>query len=158
MGLSWPKHGTQMVLKMCSSWILINLPRDAICQISHCWAYPVAQFPRNGQDMAIHDPLCPKHGPHMVLQIGSSWILINVPRDVLCQISHCWVYTVVPFPGNGQKMALLWSKHGPHMVLQIGSFWILIIVPKAVPCKSTNCWVYPVAPFPRRGQNMALYG
>ena len=70
----------------------------------------------------------PFHGQNMVLQIGSSWILINVPRDVPCWISHCWVYSVAPFPKNGQNTALLWPKHGPHMVLQIGASWILINV------------------------------
>ena len=43
------------------------------------------QFPRNGQNMAF---LWPKHGPHMVLQIGSFLILIIVPRDEPCQISE----------------------------------------------------------------------
>ena len=74
--------------------------------------------------------LWPKHGPHMVLQIGSYWILINVPRDVLCQISHYWVYSVASFPKNGQNMA----KHGPHMVPQIGSSWIIIDMPRDAPC------------------------
>ena len=51
----------------------------------HVAGYPVAHFPIYGQNMAL---LWPKHGPHMVLQIGSSWILINVPRDAPCQISE----------------------------------------------------------------------
>ena len=42
--------------------------------------------------------LWPKHGPHMVLKIGSSWILINVPRDAPCQISQFLVYPIVHFP------------------------------------------------------------
>ena len=46
---------------------------------------PECPFPRYGQNMAL---LLPKHGPHMVLPSGSSWILINVPRDVPCQISE----------------------------------------------------------------------
>ena len=101
-----------MVLKIGSSWILINVPRDVPCQILHCWVYPVAPFlkwPKYGL-------LWSKHGPHMVLKIGSSWILINVPRDVPCQISHCLIYPVAPFPRNGQNKALLWPKHGQHMV------------------------------------------
>merc|ERR1712082_154106 len=66
-------------------------------------------LPRNGQNMAL---LWPKHGPHMVLQIGSSQILINVPRDVPCQISHCWVHPVAPFP----KKAKTWPFYGKKMV------------------------------------------
>ena len=62
-----------------------------------------------------------KHGPHMVHEIGSSQIMIIVPRDVPCQSSHCWVYPVVPFFRNGKNIALLWPKHGPHLVLKIGS-------------------------------------
>ena len=87
----------------------------------------------------------------MVLQICSSWILINVIRDVPCQISHFWVYPVSPFPRNGQNMALLWPKHGPHMVLLIGSSWILINVPRDISYQKSNFWVYPVAPIPRNG-------
>ena len=64
---------------------------------------PVAPFPRNGQNMAL---LWPKHGAHMVLQVGSSWILVIVPGDVPCQSSHCWVDPVAPFPKTGQNMAL----------------------------------------------------
>ena len=62
-----------------------------------------------------------KHGPHMVHQIGSSRIMIIVPRDVPCQISHYWFHHVAPIPRNGQNVAILWLKHGPHMVHQIGS-------------------------------------
>ena len=38
--------------------------------------------------------LWPKHGPHMVLKISSSWILINVPRDVPCQIQSPSIYII----------------------------------------------------------------
>ena len=135
-----------MVLKIGSSWKLIN-------KISHCWVNPVAPFPRYGKNMTL---LWPKHGPQMAFKMGSSWILIIVPRDVPCQFSHCWVYPVAPFPTNGQNMALLWPKHGPHMALQIGSSWILSNVPGDFPCKISGCLVYPLAPFPRNCQNMAL--
>jgi len=87
------------------AWILINVPRDVPCQISHCCFYPVAVL-RNGQNMAL---LWTKHGPHMVPKSGSSWFLINVPRDTQCQISHCWVYPVASFPRNGQNLVLTWS-------------------------------------------------
>ena len=80
--------------------------------------------------------LLAKHDPDMVLQMGSSLILINVP--------------------NGQNMALLWPKYEPHMVLKISSSLILINVPRDVPCQNSHFWVYPVAPFPRKGQNVAL--
>ena len=83
-------------------------------------------FPRNGWNITL---LWPKDGPHMVLKIGSSWILIIVPRDDLCQISHCRVHLVAPFPRNGNNVALLWPKHAPHMILQIGSSWIIINMP-----------------------------
>ena len=38
-----------MVLKIGSFAISINLLRDVPSQISHCWVYPVAPFPRNGK-------------------------------------------------------------------------------------------------------------
>ena len=107
-------------------------------------------------EIAKYGPLWPKHSPHLVLKIGSSWILINVPRDVPCQISHCWVYPVAPFPINGQNMALLWPKNCPQMVLNIRPSWILITVPRDVPCQFSHDWVYPIDPFPKNGQNMAL--
>ena len=72
--------------------------------------YPLAPFPEIAKNMVF---LWPKHSPQMVFKIGSSGILINVPRDVPCQISHCWVYPVAPFPRNGQNMAL----YGQNMVL-----------------------------------------
>ena len=65
----------------------------------------------------------PKYGPNMVLEIGSPLILIIVPRDVPCQMSHCWVYPVDPFPRNGQNMAV----YGQKMVLK----WSLkLVLPK----------------------------
>ena len=94
-------------------------------------------FPRNGQNMAL---LWPKHGPHMVLQIGSSWIIIDVPRDASCQISRFWVYPIVPFSSKWQKYGLFRPKHGPHMVLQIGSSWILINVPRDAPCQISESY------------------
>ena len=125
-----PKYGPQMVLQMGSSWISTIVPRDVTRQISHCWVFPVAPLPKNGQNMALlwqnmvhtwSSPSWPKHGLHLVLKIGSTWILINMPRDVPYQISHSRVYPVVPFLKNGQNMALLIPKHGCHMVVQIGS-------------------------------------
>merc|ERR1711954_235172 len=73
------------------------MPNFTILVVSHSLIF--LEWPKYG-------PSWPKHGPHMVLKIGPSLILINVPRDVPCQISHCWVYPVAPFPRNGQNMAL----------------------------------------------------
>ena len=133
MALLWPKHGPHVVLKIGSIWILIVMPRDIPCQISYCWVY-ISCSPLSSK-LQKYGPFWPKQGSHMVLQIGSSLILINVPRDAPCQISHCWVCPVDPFPRNCQNMALLWPKHGPHMVLLIGSSWILINVPRDAPCQ-----------------------
>ena len=66
-------------------------------------------------EMAKHDPFMAKTS-HMVLQIGSSWILIIVPRDVPSQILHCWVYSVDPFPKMAKIwpfMAETWFSYGP---------------------------------------------
>ena len=76
----------------------------------------------------------------MIPQIGSSLIIIDVPRDAPCQ-----------------NMDPLWQKHGPNMVLQIGSSLILIFVPRAALLQISHCWVYPVTPFPKNGQNMTLF-
>ena len=100
--------------------------------------------PRCGQNMTT---LLPKHGPHMVLQMGSSWILIDVPRDAQCQLSLCWLNSVAPFPRNGHNVALLWRKHGPQMVLQISFPWILINVSMYAPCQIWQFWGYPLVPF-----------
>ena len=121
IALLWSKHGPQMVLKICSFWILINIPRDVPCQISHCQVYPGVPFLKNGQNTAL---LLPKHGSHMVIQIGSSLILINVPRDVPCQISHFLVYPVASFPKNCQK----W----PFMA-KTGSFQLVLLISIIVP-------------------------
>jgi len=56
-------------------------------------------------DVAKMALLWQKDGPHIVLRICSSSILINLLRDVLCQISHCWVYPVTPL----LEMAKIWS-------------------------------------------------
>ena len=49
----------------------------------------------------------PKQGSHMVLNIGSFWILINIIRDVPCQISNCWVYPWTSFPRCGHVLSVL---------------------------------------------------
>ena len=51
---------------------------------------PFQKWPKYG-------PIIAKHGPHMVHQIGSSRIIIIVPRDDPCQISQFWVHPIVPF-------------------------------------------------------------
>ena len=60
--------------------------------IAGCILWP--PFLEMAQNMAL---LWPKHGCYMILQIGSPWILANVPKDIPCQISHFWVYSVAPF-------------------------------------------------------------
>ena len=74
----------------------------------------IFNFPRNGQNMGL---LWLKHGPHMVLQIVSSSIIISLPRDTPCQISQFWVYTIVSFSYKWPKydpfMAKTWSSYGP---------------------------------------------
>ena len=55
----------------------------------------------------------PKQGSHMVLNIGSFWILINIIRDVPCQISNCWVYPWTSFPRCGHVLSvLIWGFGG----------------------------------------------
>ena len=72
----------------------------------HKYRYiPWSPFPKSGQNMALS---WPKHGLHLVLQLGSSWIIINVLRDAPCQISQFWVYPMVPFSWK-------WQKYGPFM-------------------------------------------
>ena len=136
MAKIWPFYGQNMVVTWSFELVLPEslpmCPGMLHTKFQNSQCVPWSPFPRNGPNMAL---LWPKHGPHMVLQIGSSRILIIVPRDILCQISHCWVYPVVPFPRNGQNLALLGPKHGPQMVLQISSSWILINVPKDAPCQ-----------------------
>merc|ERR1711954_307808 len=83
------------------------MPRDVSRQISHCWVQLLAPFPTYGQNMAL---LWLKHCPHMVLQIGSSSISINLLRDVPCQISHCWVYPVAPSPRNRKIWPFYWQN------------------------------------------------
>ena len=74
---------------------------------------PLSPFPRNVQNMAL---LWPKYGPHMVLKISSSWIIINVPREAPCKISQFRVYPIVLFskkwPKYGPFIAKTWSSHG----------------------------------------------
>jgi len=66
--------------------------------------------------------LWPKHCPHMVLKIGSSSISINLLRDVPCQISHCWVYPVAPFPRNGK----IWPFYWQNMVFTCSLILVLL--------------------------------
>ena len=74
-------------------------------------------FPRNGQNIAL---LLPKHGPHMVIQIGSNLTLnhcaqrCSIPNFTLLGLSCS------PLSWKWLNMALLWPKNGAHMVLHIG--------------------------------------
>ena len=67
-----------------------------------CWSGPKAQTLTSNeivkeQNQTPPGLLWPKHGPHMVLQICSPWIIINVLREAPYQISQFLVYTIVPF-------------------------------------------------------------
>ena len=122
------------------NWFFLNLNQCAQgCSMQNFTQLDVSSSPlsQKWMNMAL---LWPQHGPHIFLQIGSTWILINVPSNVPCQISYFWVYPVIPFPRNDQNMALLWPKDGHHMVLKISSFWIIIIVPGDAPCQISQFW------------------
>ena len=67
----WPFYGSNIGLT--GSFKLVHPESQSmcsgiLCQISESQVYPVAQLPRNGQNMPL---LWPKYGPHMVLQIVS---------------------------------------------------------------------------------------
>ena len=55
MAKIWPFYGQSMVLKISSSWIIINVPREAPCKISQFRVYPIVPFSQKG----------PKYGPFM---------------------------------------------------------------------------------------------
>ena len=83
MAQIWPKRGPHKVLQIGSSWILVKDMLHA--KFSNSGGVLESPFLRNGKNMA---PLWPKHGPNMVPQIGDSIIITDMPRDVLCPISH----------------------------------------------------------------------
>merc|ERR1712114_4390 len=89
MAQIWPFYGQNMVLTW--SFKLVLPESLSICpgilhaKFPNSGCIPLSPFPRNGQNMAL---LWPKHGPHIVLQIGSSLIIINMPWDAPCQISQ----------------------------------------------------------------------
>ena len=156
MAKIWPYYGQKWSSHGPSNWFFLNHNHCALgCSMQNftLLSGSCSPHPRNGQNMAL---LWPKHGPHVVLQVGSSWIMSNKQRDILCQISNCCFYHVAVVR-NGQNMALLWTKHGPHMVPKSGSSWFLINVPRDTQCQISHCWVYPVASFPRNGHNMAFF-
>ena len=62
--------------------------------------------------------LGPKHGPHIILQIVSSLIIINVPRDAPFQISQFLVCPIVPLT-LFLEMAKIWPFYGQNMVLTL---------------------------------------
>ena len=101
LSYKWPKYGPFMAKTWLSydttTWFILNLN-----QCAQRYSMPnfillgvsCSPLSRNGQNMAL---LWPKNGPHMVLPIGSSWIIINVPWYAPCQISQFRVYPIVPF-------------------------------------------------------------
>ena len=124
MAKIWPFYGQIMVLMW--SFTLFFPESYSMCpgmlhaKFHYSGCIPLYPFPRFGQNMAL---LWPQDVPHMVLQICSSWILINVPREAPCKISQFWVYPIVPFsqkwPKYGPFMAKTWSSHGP-------SYWFFL--------------------------------
>ena len=66
----------------------------------------------------------------MVLQICSFLIFVNVPRDVPCQILHCLIYPLAPFPRNGQNIGLyaeMWNSGKQSFrspIVHLNLFWI----------------------------------
>ena len=122
-------------------------------QNSRC--IPSSPFPRNGQNMAL---LWPKNGPHMVLKISSSWIIINVPREAPCKISQFRVNSIVLFskkwPKYGPFVAKTSSLHGPSNWLFLNfNYWT-----KGYSMPNFIFLGLPISPFLKNGKNMALYG
>ena len=148
MAKIWPFYFKNMVLTWSFKLVLLESysiwPGMLHAKFHNSGCIPLSPFPRKGQNMAL---LWPKDGPHMVLQINSSWIIINVAMEAPCQISQFWVYPIPPFFRNGQNMALSWPIHGPHVFLQIASSSVLINVPRDAPCQISQFWVYPTVPF-----------
>ena len=122
-------------------WILINVSRDAPCQISLCWLNPIAPSPRNDHNITF---LWPKHGSHKILHISSFWILINVPREAPCEISQFWgqgclfILTIadfskphyrylgffqIPFGMNCTILHDAWSFIFVHVYLAMLGYW-----------------------------------
>ena len=127
MAKTWSSHDP-------SNWFFLNFNQCAHgCSMPNFKLLGVLFIPLS-KKCPKYGPLRPKHSPHVVLKIGSFWILINVPMDVPCQISHYWVHPVAPFLRNGQNMALFWPKHSSHIVFQIGSSLILLNLHRNVPC------------------------
>ena len=120
MAKIWPFNGKNMVLQIGSSWILINVPRVALCQISHYWMYPVTPFHKNGKSFDLD-------GPNMVLKW--SFILVLADSESKCQgILHikfemCGCNIQPPFLEQA-KIWPSWPKHSPHIALKICSSWI----------------------------------
>ena len=80
-GVTWssngPTNGFFLILNQCAKGC--SMPNFTLLGVS------CSPFPKYGQNMAL---LWPKLGPHMVLQVVFSWIIINVPRNAPCQISQ----------------------------------------------------------------------
>ena len=113
MVLLWPNHSPHMVLQLCSSGILINMHRGAPCQISHCWVYFVAHFPRNGQNMAL-----------LWQNMFPSWFFKLDLSNLNCCAQGCSMsnFTLLDVSSNSlsqkrPKYGPLQPKHGPHMAL-----------------------------------------
>ena len=112
MALFWPKHGP-------SNWFFLNLNHCAQgCSMPNYTLLDISYNPLS-LELAKIWPFTAKtwssHGPQNCFVLNLNQCAQGCP----CQISHCWVYPVAPFPIDGQNMAFLGPKHGPHMVPQI---------------------------------------
>ena len=105
-GKTWSLHGP-------SNWFYLNLNQCAKgCTMQNFMILDVSHSPLF-LEMGKIWPFWPEHGPHMVLQIGFSWIIFNVPRDVPRKISYCWVNIVTLFV----EMAKIWPFYGKNIAL-----------------------------------------
>ena len=93
----------------------------------------------------------PFYSPHMLLLIGSSWVLMCLGMfHIKFHMVKCMLKS--PF----LEMSKSWHFYGPNMVLRISSLWVLINVPRDASSQISHCWVYLVAYPARNVQIMAL--
>ena len=123
--------------------------RDVPCQISHCWVYPVAPFPRNGK-------IWPFYWQNMVFTC--SLILVLPESQSMCPgMLHAKFHIAgfilkLPFIEMALYGKTLFS-HG------LSNWFFLNFNQCAQGCYMPNftlLWVYPVDPFPKNNQNMAF--
>ena len=93
----------------------------------------------------------PFYSPHMLLLIGSSWVLMCLGMlHIKFHMVKCMLKS--PF----LEMSKSWHFYGPNMVLRISSLWVLINVPRDASSQISHCWVYLIAYPARNVQIIAL--